>query len=170
VHAFRVLRQLVCNWLADAAERGNAHADALLQQLYRWLSSPHSALRDPALLRLVRIAMRRLFKALLGELRIGVARGLFEESLALAFHRPLDQVHRAAALTHDPGELALLAKSDRLGTNGGTAAGLVGTYAQVAERMKRFHEAGIETFMLQYQPFEAEMRRFAAEVMPLVKR
>jgi alkanesulfonate monooxygenase len=36
--------------------------------------------------------------------------------------------------------------------------------------MKRFHEAGIETFMLQYQPFEAEMRRFAAEVMPLVKR
>jgi hypothetical protein len=63
-----------------------------------------------------------------------------------------------------------MAKSDRLGTNGGTAAGLVGTYAQVAERMKRFHEAGIETFMLQYQPFEAEMRRFAAEVMPLVKR
>ena len=63
-----------------------------------------------------------------------------------------------------------MAKSDRLGTNGGTAAGLVGTYAQVAERMKRFHAAGIETFMLQYQPFEAEMRRFAAEVMPLVRR
>ncbi|WP_424812738.1 LLM class flavin-dependent oxidoreductase [Roseococcus sp. YIM B11640] len=62
------------------------------------------------------------------------------------------------------------AKSVRLGTNGGTAAGLVGTYEQVAERLKRFHEAGIETFMLQFQPFEAEMRRFAAEVMPRVAR
>jgi alkanesulfonate monooxygenase len=61
-----------------------------------------------------------------------------------------------------------MAKSPRLGTNGGTAAGLVGTYEQVAERMRRFHEAGIETFMLQFQPFEAEMRRFAEEVMPRV--
>lgn len=63
-----------------------------------------------------------------------------------------------------------MAKSPRLGTNGGTAAGLVGSYRQVADRMRGFHDAGIETFMLQYQPFEAEMRRFAAEVMPLVRR
>ncbi len=62
-----------------------------------------------------------------------------------------------------------MAKSARVGTNGGTAAGLVGTYAQVAERIQRFHQAGIETFMLQFQPFEAEMRRFAAEVMPRVR-
>ena len=62
-----------------------------------------------------------------------------------------------------------MAKTDRLGTNGGTAAGLVGSYVQVAERMQRFHEAGIETFMLQFQPFEAEMARFAAEVMPRVR-
>ncbi len=34
----------------------------------------------------------------------------------------------------------------------------------------RSTEAGIETFMLQYQPFEAEMRRFAHEVMPRVRR
>jgi len=67
--AFRVLRTLVANWLADATERGNAYADALLTQLYRWLSSPSSSLRDPALLRLVRLAMRRLFKALLSELQ-----------------------------------------------------------------------------------------------------
>ena len=60
---------------------------------------------------------------------------------------------------------ATMAKSPRVGTNGGTAAGLVGSYAQVAERVQRFHEAGIETFMLQFQPFEAEMARFAAEVM-----
>jgi DNA ligase-1 len=57
---------------------------------------------------------RYLGKALLGELRIGVAHGLFEESLAVAFTRPLDQVRRAAALTHDPGDLALLARHDRL--------------------------------------------------------
>ena len=63
-----------------------------------------------------------------------------------------------------------MAKSPRLGTNGGTAAGLVGTYRQVADRMLAFCDAGIETFMLQFQPFEAEMRRFAAEVMPLVRR
>jgi len=62
-----------------------------------------------------------------------------------------------------------MAKSPRVGTNGGTAAGLVGSYAQVAERVQRFHEAGIETFMLQFQPFEAEMARFAAEVMPRVR-
>ncbi|MDB5412512.1 MAG: alkanesulfonate monooxygenase [Rubritepida sp.] len=63
-----------------------------------------------------------------------------------------------------------MAKSPRVGTNGGTAAGLVGTYQQVADRLSAFHEAGIETFMLQFQPFEQDMRRFAAEVMPRVSR
>jgi alkanesulfonate monooxygenase len=58
----------------------------------------------------------------------------------------------------------------RIGTNGGTAAGLVGGYDTVAARIARFAAAGIETFMLQFQPFEAEMRRFAAEVMPRVHR
>lgn len=57
-----------------------------------------------------------------------------------------------------------------LGTNGGTAAGLVGSYDQVAERIDAFHAAGIELFMLQFQPFEPEMRRFAAEVLPRVRR
>lgn len=61
-----------------------------------------------------------------------------------------------------------MAKSVRVGTNGGTAAGLVGSYDQVSERILAFHEAGIELFMLQFQPLRAEMRRFAAEVMPRV--
>jgi alkanesulfonate monooxygenase len=64
---------------------------------------------------------------------------------------------------------ATMRRSPRVGSNGGTAAGLVGSYDQVAERIVAFNRAGIETFMLQYQPFEAEMRRFAAEVMPRVK-
>lgn len=57
-----------------------------------------------------------------------------------------------------------------VGTNGGTAAGLVGSYDAVADRILRFHEAGIELFMLQFQPFEADMRRFAHEVRPRVAR
>ncbi len=52
----------------------------------------------------------------------------------------------------------------QVGTNGGTAAGLVGSYETVAARIMEFFDAGVELFMLQFQPFEAEMRRFAAEV------
>jgi alkanesulfonate monooxygenase len=60
-------------------------------------------------------------------------------------------------------------KTARVGTNGGTAAGLVGSYDEVAARVRAFHAAGIELFMLQFQPFEAEMRRFALEVIPRVR-
>ncbi len=56
-----------------------------------------------------------------------------------------------------------------IGTNGGTSAGLVGSYETVAKRILDFTEAGVETFMLQFQPLEAEMRRFAKEVMPRVR-
>jgi alkanesulfonate monooxygenase SsuD/methylene tetrahydromethanopterin reductase-like flavin-dependent oxidoreductase (luciferase family) len=56
-----------------------------------------------------------------------------------------------------------------IGTNGGTAAGLVGTYDQVAERIRTFQDLGIELVMLQFQPFEAEMRRFAEHVIPRVR-
>ena len=61
-------------------------------------------------------------------------------------------------------------KKAAIGTNGGTAAGLVGSYDDVAARILEFHDAGVELFMLQFQPFEAEMRRFAAEVFPRVKQ
>jgi alkanesulfonate monooxygenase len=63
-----------------------------------------------------------------------------------------------------------MSKAPRVGSNGGTAAGLVGSYDQVAERIGQFGAAGIELFMLQFQPFESEMRRFAAEVIPRVRR
>jgi alkanesulfonate monooxygenase len=61
-------------------------------------------------------------------------------------------------------------KSPRIGSNGGTAAGLVGSYEKVARRINEFHLAGIELFMLQFQPFEAEMRRFAEEIFPRIDR
>ncbi len=61
-------------------------------------------------------------------------------------------------------------KSPRVGTNGGTAAGLVGSYDTVAARIREFHAAGIELFMLQFQPLESEMQRFAEHIFPRVKR
>jgi alkanesulfonate monooxygenase len=68
----------------------------------------------------------------------------------------------------------MFAKTDaaacrHVGTNGGSAAGLVGSYETVATRIRAFHEAGIELFMLQFQPFEAEMRRFAEQLLPRVR-
>jgi alkanesulfonate monooxygenase len=62
------------------------------------------------------------------------------------------------------------ARSARVGSNGGTAAGLVGDYDTVAQRIAAFHRAGVELFMLQFQPFEADMKRFAEEVAPRVRR
>ena len=59
-----------------------------------------------------------------------------------------------------------MTKSLRVGTNGGTAAGLVGSYDTVTRRIHEFHAAGIELFMLQFQPFEAEMARFAENIIP----
>jgi len=60
-------------------------------------------------------------------------------------------------------------KTPRVGSNGGTAAGLVGSYDTVAARIREFHAAGVELFMLQFQPFEAEMQRFAEKVIPRVR-
>jgi alkanesulfonate monooxygenase len=55
-----------------------------------------------------------------------------------------------------------------LGTNGGIHAGLVGTPSQIADRMRAFESAGVETFMLQFHPLAEEMERFGEQVMPLL--
>lgn len=52
-------------------------------------------------------------------------------------------------------------------SNRGLRAGLVGTPAQVAERVLEFEEAGVDLLLLQCSPQLEEMERFAAEVMPL---
>ena len=44
--------------------------------------------------------------------------------------------------------------------------GLVGSYDTVTRRIHEFHAAGIELIMLQFQPFEAEMARFAEHIIP----
>lgn len=53
----------------------------------------------------------------------------------------------------------------RVGSNGGTLAGLVGSARTVRRRIDEFYEAGIELFMLQFQPLEREAERFAGDVL-----
>jgi alkanesulfonate monooxygenase len=60
----------------------------------------------------------------------------------------------------------VLAGTNRVGSNGGTLAGLVGSYGQVIERIEAFHAAGVELFMLQFQPLDAELDRFADKIIP----
>jgi hypothetical protein len=44
---------VVQRWLSDALKHENLYADAMLENLYRWLCSPQSTLHDPALHRLL---------------------------------------------------------------------------------------------------------------------
>lgn len=60
----------------------------------------------------------------------------------------------------------VLSGVSRVGSNGGTLAGLVGSHEQVIERIEAFHRAGVELFMLQFQPLDAELERFAHNVIP----
>jgi alkanesulfonate monooxygenase len=94
------------------------------------------------------------------------AQAAYARLLALA--RQDAAMHRDIASRTDAAVVMkqTMAKFETVGTNGGTAAGLVGSHDAVAERIAAFHAAGVELFMLQFQPFEAEMRRFAHEVMP----
>lgn len=57
----------------------------------------------------------------------------------------------------------------RVGINGGTDAGLVGSPAHIAEHMRRIAALGIETFLLQFHPTLEELERFGVEVMPLLR-
>ncbi|KAL6523491.1 hypothetical protein OROGR_017094 [Orobanche gracilis] len=67
--AFRVLKQLIQRYLADAVSSGNIFADAILQHLYRWLCSPRSKLHDPALHRMLHKVMQKVYALLLSEFR-----------------------------------------------------------------------------------------------------
>ena len=62
-----------------------------------------------------------------------------------------------------------MAKSETVGTNGGTAAGPGRQLRSGGRAHRPFHAAGIETLLMQFQPFENEMRRFAQHVMPRLR-
>lgn len=57
-----------------------------------------------------------------------------------------------------------------VGSNGGTAAGLVGTPQQIADRMQEFFDIGVTTFLLQFHPMQEEMQRFGEQVVPLLTK
>jgi dimethylsulfone monooxygenase len=54
-------------------------------------------------------------------------------------------------------------------SNRGLRSGLVGTPAQVAERILEFEACGVDLLLLQFSPQSEEMERFAEEVIPLVR-
>jgi alkanesulfonate monooxygenase len=82
------------------------------------------------------------------------------------------EVNRAARPRNVDPEVAMhkaLAHIRHGGTNGGTAAELVGNYEEVAARIRGFADAGITTSLFQFQPFEADMRTFAEHVLPRLR-
>jgi len=60
------------------------------------------------------LTAKYVVKVLSGELRIGLREGLVDAAIAKAFGRPIDAVKWAGMLTGDIGELAALARDDRL--------------------------------------------------------
>ncbi len=65
--------------------------------------------------RLDPLAVMYVVKVLSGDLRIGLRGGLLESAIADAFDRPLADVQRAVMASGDVGEVARLARDDRLG-------------------------------------------------------
>lgn len=61
------------------------------------------------------------------------------------------------------------ALAERIGTNGGLGAGLVGTPEFLAQRLGEFANVGVNIFLLQFHPMIEEMETFAAEVIPLLE-
>jgi alkanesulfonate monooxygenase len=103
-----------------------------------------------------------------------IARDTADEAAAEHEHLQslADLDDRSSIVTGTDPDVAMMkvgAGQRRVGTNGGTLAGLVGDHDTVARRIAAFAAAGVELFMLQFQPLEAELERFAAEVAPRVR-
>jgi len=60
-------------------------------------------------------------------------------------------------------------KTVRVGSNGGTAAGLSAAMTRSRRASRRSMSPASSSSCCQFQPFEAEMRRFALEVIPRVR-
>nr|WP_216852602.1 LLM class flavin-dependent oxidoreductase [Curtobacterium sp. VKM Ac-2852] len=55
-------------------------------------------------------------------------------------------------------------------SNRGLRPGFVGTPSQVADRIREFEDAGVDTLLLQFSPQLEEMDRFGEQVIPLVRQ
>jgi DNA ligase 1 len=91
--------EVAAAYAAIEAASGPAAKSAILRELL--------ARSDP-------LTAKYVVKVLSGELRIGLREGLVEAAIAKAFGRPLDAVKWAGMLTGDIGEMAELARDDRL--------------------------------------------------------
>ncbi|HUG47200.1 MAG TPA: ATP-dependent DNA ligase [Candidatus Limnocylindria bacterium] len=94
------LAEVASAFAAMAAARGPQAKQAALREL---------------LLRCDPQAARSVAKILSGDLRIGLREGHLEKAIALAFGRALEDVQWAGMLTGDLGQVAELARDDRLG-------------------------------------------------------
>ncbi|HEX4601637.1 MAG TPA: LLM class flavin-dependent oxidoreductase [Gemmatimonadales bacterium] len=115
----------------------------------------------------------------LGPLRFGVAGYVVcRETEAAAQHEVarITDVHQSAAGYANYQEWIAntqleqrVSLEDYSVSNRGLRAGLVGTPAQIAERVAQFERAGVELLLLQFSPQYEEMERFAEEVITLVR-
>ena len=67
--SFRILKSMVQSWFHEVMTKHSEFADVQLMHCYRWLNSPDSLLFEPALLRIVRATMCKVFVHLMAELR-----------------------------------------------------------------------------------------------------
>lgn len=67
--SFRILRQMVAAWLRDVSVYQNVFADYQIVHFYRWLHDPNSLMYDPALHRILRNLMQKLFLHLIAEFK-----------------------------------------------------------------------------------------------------
>jgi DNA ligase-1 len=93
------LPEVAAAYAAIEAASGPAAKGAILRDLF--------IRSDP-------LTAKYIVKVLAGELRIGLREGLVEAAIAKAYDRPIDAVKWAGMLTGDVGQLAILAREDRL--------------------------------------------------------
>ena len=67
--AFRILRQMVACWLRDVSVYQNELADQQIVHFYRWLHDSNSLMYEPALHRILRSLMQKLFLHLIAEFK-----------------------------------------------------------------------------------------------------
>ncbi|MEX2123451.1 MAG: LLM class flavin-dependent oxidoreductase [Woeseia sp.] len=116
--------------------------------------------------------MQRRAKMHNRNLRFGIAAFVICRESDDAAQTEFDRLNglRHVKINSDRPDVAKLNESTksyrRVGSNGGTDAGLIGTPEQIAERMHAFAAAGCETFLLQFYPLIEELQRFGTEVLP----
>jgi DNA polymerase epsilon subunit 1 len=66
---FSIVKAMVKTWWLEDSKGDGAHARRLMDHFWRWVTSPSSALYDPALQKFIHGLMRKTFSQLLAELR-----------------------------------------------------------------------------------------------------